>query len=169
MKILRLSFLIFSLAILQTFCYTVTFDCISKCSGCKAACLFYDGGPFNENKLCTTSCTGLYKTETNIGCSFSCSGGCDYSYTAKDLTIKGCATEQDNLWVAIELQFNLAYKAFKLGTSNYNWTGGVCAWSIVGIVVGILGGIGIIIGVIIFIKKRKANRERSLLNSSTDN
>jgi len=46
--------------------------------------------------------------------------------------------------------------------------GGVCTWTIIGIVIGILGGIAIVIGVIIFIRRRNAAKGRSLLNSSTD-
>ncbi len=61
MKILSLS-IILSLLILQSLCYTVTYDCINKCSGCKASCLIYDGGPFDSNKLCISDCTSLYKT-----------------------------------------------------------------------------------------------------------
>ena len=167
MKILSLS-IILSLLILQSLCYTVTYDCINKCSGCKASCLIYDGGPFDSNKLCISNCTSLYKTQIQIGCSFGCSGSCDYRYTSQSYTISGCATPQDNLWAAIELQLNLAYKAFIKSGTNYDWIGGVCTWTIIGIVIGILGGIAIVIGVIIFIRRRNAGKGRSLLNSSTD-
>ncbi len=167
-KILRLGFYIFSLLILQSICYTVTLDCINKCSGCAASCMTYDGGPFDSNKLCVSNCTNQYKIEIEIGCSFSCSGNCDYSYTSRGLTISGCATSQDNLWQSIELLLNLEYKIFNRGASNYDWIGGVCTWAIIGIVIGIVGGIAIIVGVIIFIKKRKAARGRSLLDSSTN-
>lgn len=62
----------------------------------------------------------------------------------------------------------MAYKALIKTGTNYDWIGGVCTWTIIGIVIGILGGIAIIIAVIIFIKRRNAAKGRSLLYSSTD-
>lgn len=61
----------------------------------------------------------------------------------------GCATPQDNLWPTIELNLNIAYKALIKSGTNYDWIGGVCTWTIIGIFIGILGGIAIIIGVVL--------------------
>ena len=126
--LLALSYLI-TLALTQT--YTIFLSC-GKCTlipGCQF-CDIYNGGPFNNYPICsTTNCNGL--TTGTFQLTFSCldsSGTCNYNYAQSGQTVtEGTTTGDDGAWGIISNNLNNALQTMRGSHTpvNYNWCNGV--------------------------------------------